>query len=66
MCQVSAFVKEDNNEELLTENVTSLKILDRGVQLNTLFEGLVDYQDLMLAQIDFSAGRIVFERNKSE
>ncbi len=66
MCQVSAFVKADNNEELLTENVTSLKILDRGVQLNTLFEGLVDYQDLMLTQIDFSAGRIVFERNKAE
>lgn len=65
MCQINAFIRKEKKEELLRENVTSLKILDHGIQLNTLFEGLIDYKDLTLEQIDFSAGKIIFERNEA-
>ena len=64
MCQVSAFVKDGDKEELLRENVTSLEILGDGVRVSTLFEGPADYHELSVHHIDFSAGRVIFTRNE--
>ena len=62
MCQVSAFIKDDASEELLKENVTSLKMLDKGIRMKTLFDGATDFADVCLQSIDFSAGRIVLAK----
>jgi hypothetical protein len=63
MCQVSAFVKKGDKEELLRENVTSLEIRGDSIRVSTLFEGIVDFQELSLSHIDFSAGRVIFSKN---
>lgn len=62
MCQVSAFVKDGDKEELLRENVTSMEMLGDGVRVSTLFEGPADYHELSLHHIDFSAGRVILTR----
>tara|TARA_Y100000589_G_C26724424_1_gene455107 strand:+ start:307 stop:522 length:216 start_codon:yes stop_codon:yes gene_type:complete len=66
MCQVSAFVKDGEKEELLRENVTNMEMLVQGVRLSTLFDGPEEYEELSLHHVDFSAGRIVFEKNAEE
>ena len=63
MCQVSAFLKNDTEEELLKENVTSLEMLDKGIRMKTLFDGAMDFADVYLQSIDFSAGRIVLSKS---
>jgi predicted RNA-binding protein len=62
MCQVSAYVKDGEKEELLKENVTKMEILEKGLRLSTLFEGPADLTDMILKHIDFSAGKIVLEK----
>lgn len=64
MCQVSAFVKKGDTEELLSENVTSMEMLDSGVRMSTLFEGPVDYLELSLHRIDFSGGKVILTKNE--
>jgi predicted RNA-binding protein len=64
MCQVSAFVKNGDNEELLRENVTTMEILGDGIRMSTLFEGPTNYHELALHHIDFSAGRVVLMRKE--
>lgn len=59
MCQMSVYVENDGKEELLKENVTKMEIVGKGVRLSTLFEGAADFNDMVLQQIDFSAGRAV-------
>jgi len=66
MCQVSAFVKDGDKEELLRENVTTMEMLGDGVRLSTLFEGPADYHKLSIHHIDFSAGRVILMRNEAE
>lgn len=65
MCQVSAYVRNGEKEELLRENVTSMEMLDEGLRVSTLFEGPADYHELSIDHIDFSAGRVVLTRNKT-
>lgn len=62
MCQVSAYVKDGEDEQLFKENVTSMEILDKGLRLRTLFEGETKLEDMILKHIDFSAGRVVLEK----
>lgn len=62
MCQMSVFVKDGEKEELFQENVTRMEILDKGVRINTLFEGPADISDMRVDHIDFSAGRIVLNK----
>lgn len=64
MCQVSAFVADDAQEELLKENVTSLELLEKGIRMSTLFESAMDFADLHLRSIDFSAGKVVLAKSK--
>ena len=64
MCQVSAYVKKGPKEELLKENVTKLEFVTGGLRMGTLFEGTVDLPDLVVNHIDFSAGKVVLEKQK--
>jgi predicted RNA-binding protein len=62
MCQMSVFVKDDGKEELLRENVTNLEILDKSIRISSLFEGPADLEDMVLRRIDFSAGKVLLEK----
>jgi predicted RNA-binding protein len=64
MCQVSAYLVDGGKEELLKENVTKLEMLTDGLRITTLFEGSVDLSEMVLNSIDFSAGKIVFEKHQ--
>lgn len=63
MCQVSAYVKEGDKEELLKENVTKLEVVAAGLRVSTLFEGAAELTGVTLEQVDFSAGKIILKRN---
>ena len=63
MCQVSAYIKSGEQEELVKENVTRLEMLKNGVRINTLFEGSVDLEDMAVDHIDFTAGRLILGKN---
>ncbi len=63
MCQVSAYVKKGEQEELLKENVTTMEVLEKGLRITTLFEGPADYTDMVLKYIDFSGGRVILEKH---
>ena len=62
MCQVSAYVQDGEKQQILKENVTKMEVLDKGVRIGTLFESPVDYADMLLKYIDFSAGKIILEK----
>lgn len=65
MCQVSAFVKDGDKEELLRENVTSIEMQGDGIRVSTLFEGPADYHEYSVHYIDFSAGRVILTKNEN-
>ncbi len=62
MCQVTMYVREQEKEELIMENVTSLEPLASGYRVGSLFEAPSDFEDLVLEQIDFLAGKLVFRK----
>ncbi len=62
MCQMSIFVEKGDNEALLKENVTRLEILDSGVRVSTLFEGPTDLDNMAVRFIDFTAGKVLLEK----
>ncbi len=62
MCQMSVFVKEGSEEQLLKENITKLEILDKSIRVSTLFEGPTDLENVTVRQIDFTAGKVFLER----
>ncbi|MFN2353644.1 MAG: CooT family nickel-binding protein [Desulfopila sp.] len=62
MCQVSAYIKSDEQQELVKENVTRLEMLKNGLRISTLFEGAVDLEDMVVDHIDFTNGRLILEK----
>lgn len=62
MCQMNIFVKEGSKEELLKENITKLEILEKSVRVSSLFEAPTDLDDMILKQIDFTAGKVFLEK----
>lgn len=62
MCQMSIFVEKGGDEALLKENVTMLEILDSSVRVSTLFEGPTDLENMVVRSIDFSAGKVLLEK----
>lgn len=62
MCQVSAYIKSGEQEELVKENVTRLDMLENGLRISTLFEGAVDFENMVVDHIDFTAGRLILEK----
>ncbi len=62
MCQMSVFVEKSGSESLLKENVTKLEIVDNSVRVSTLFEGPTDLENMVLRFIDFTAGKVLLEK----
>ncbi len=64
MCQVSIYVCQGSSEELVKENITQLELIEGGVRVKTLFEGDCELGKTTLKHIDFSAGKIVLEKQE--
>lgn len=62
MCQVSMYVKRDDTEELVKENVTRLECDKQGIKVSTLFEGETIVDGAVLQHIDFSEGKILIHK----
>lgn len=64
MCQTSAILEKNGQEELIAENVTSLEVLDDGVKITSLFEGAKDLAGVAISRIDFSGGKVFLYNKK--
>jgi predicted RNA-binding protein len=58
MCQTSVLMEKNGEEELLLENVTSLEVLENGLNITTLFEGTKEFTDVAIHRIDFAGGKV--------
>ncbi len=58
MCQTSALMEKNGDQELLLENVTNLEILSDRLQITTLFEGTSSWPGVAIRRIDFAAGKV--------
>ena len=62
MCQTSAVMEKDGEEELVLENVTNLEVVEEGLQITTLFEGTSSWPGVAIRRIDFSGGKVYLYR----
>jgi len=51
-------MEHDGEEELLFENVTALEVVDSGLTVTTLFEGLQELPGVAIRRIDFDGGKV--------
>jgi len=58
MCQTNVVMEHDGKEELLFENVTALEVVDSGLTVTTLFEGLQELPGVAIRRIDFDGGNV--------
>lgn len=59
MCEMRVISEQSGKEEVLGENITALKVGDSGIQINSLFEGNIEFPDMVIDYIDFTAGKVV-------
>lgn len=62
MCQISVVMEQNDSEELLLENVTSLDVGPSNIKVTTLFEGPREIADAAIRHIDFMAGKVLLYR----
>lgn len=62
MCQMRVVLENKGMEELLLEEVTALEILEKSVQITSLFDGAKEFPG-KISRIDFMAGKIFLEQN---
>jgi predicted RNA-binding protein len=55
-------MEQNGVEELLMENVTSLKVLDGSVAITSLFEGSREIPESVIRNIDFLAGKVFLQK----
>lgn len=60
MCLAKAFLKKNNKEEFLLENVTSVDIFDKKLILTTLLNETKEVE-ANIKRIDFENGNILLE-----
>jgi predicted RNA-binding protein len=56
MCQISAVLKQDGQQEKIMENVTTLEVTPEGIVLSTLFEEPRLIHSTRIEKIDFLGG----------
>ncbi len=62
MCEMRVIVEHEGKEELLKENITKLEVLTNGVKVSSLFESPTELRDMVIDYIDFTAGKVVLEK----
>ena len=58
MCQTNVVIEKDGGEELLFENVTALEVIDSGLTVTTLFEGMQELLGVAIRRFDFDGGKV--------
>lgn len=61
MCQISAVVERDGQQETVMDAVTALEVVDNGVILSTFFEEPKKIVDVVIQKIDFLGGAVVLK-----
>jgi predicted RNA-binding protein len=59
---MSVYVEKEGAEELLLEDVTSLRVETTGVSISTLFDGPRQVADAVIDSIDFMAGKVLLKK----
>ena len=62
MCQMSVYLEEDDNQELILENATLLEVDSEGATVTTLFEEPKTVAGAMVKKIDFLAGTVILAK----
>ena len=58
MCQISAVLEKDGQQEKIMDNVTTLEVTPEGIILSTLFEEPRLLNSTRIKNIDFLGGSI--------
>ena len=66
MCQISAVVERNGEQETVMESVTALEVVDNGVILSTFFEEPKKIPDVVIQKIDFLGGAVVLKAARRE
>ena len=63
MCQMSVYLQEEGNQELILENATLLEVNSEGATVTTLFEEPKTVAGALVKKIDFLAGTVILTKN---
>ena len=66
MCQISAVLVHDGQQEKIMDNVTGLEVTDKGILLTTLFEEPKLLADARITTIDFMGGTVTLTADRTE
>lgn len=66
MCQMSVIVEHEGAQEKVMDNVTTLQVLDKGVELTTFFEEPLSIPDVVISRIDFLGGKVFLKREPNK
>lgn len=58
MCQMRVVMEKDGGEELMLENVTGIEVLEKGLNVTTLFEGTREIAGAVIRRMDFLSGKV--------
>ena len=58
MCQMSVYMDDKGELQLLMKNVSELEMTADGVQLNMLFEKPLEVKGAKVKRIDFTDGKV--------
>lgn len=61
MCLAKAYLKSENEEEMLLKDIVSLEVLDKRIVLTTLMEETKTIE-ASIKRIDFLRGAVVLEK----
>jgi predicted RNA-binding protein len=59
---MSVVVEHEGAEEMVMDNVTTLRVMDKGVVLTTFFEEPLSIPDVVISRIDFLGGKVFLKR----
>lgn len=62
MCQMSVIVEHEGAQEKVMDNITTLQVMDKGVELTTFFEEPLAIPDVVISRIDFLGGKVFLKR----
>jgi len=59
VCQMTVLLEKDGQEELVAEQASLLETVENGVRIDTLFEEPQVVEGVLVARIDFLAGKVI-------
>jgi len=59
VCQMTVLLEKDGREELVAEQASLLEAVENGVRIDTLFEAPRVVEGVLVASIDFLAGKVI-------